>query len=85
MALPLGVKHRVLSRGLIFDICSIFDTCQKYTGAFLTGVKNAAMLDIMKRYLEPCVKKDLAEKMVFIGGPRQVGKTTLALNVCKCI
>lgn len=30
------------------------------------------------RYLEPFVRKDLAKKMVFLGGPRQVGKTTLA-------
>lgn len=35
----------------------------------------------MKRYLEEAVQKDLQEKMVFIGGPRQVGKTTLALRV----
>lgn len=30
------------------------------------------------RYLEYDIKTDLAKKMVFIGGPRQVGKTTLA-------
>ena len=30
------------------------------------------------RYLSPVIKKDLLKKMVFIGGPRQVGKTTLA-------
>ncbi len=30
------------------------------------------------RYLEPQVRRDLARKMVFVGGPRQVGKTTLA-------
>lgn len=33
-----------------------------------------------KRYLFSCVKEDLKKKMVFIGGPRQVGKTTLGLN-----
>ena len=33
----------------------------------------------MKRYLEDAVRADLDEKMVFLGGPRQVGKTTLAL------
>lgn len=32
----------------------------------------------MKRYLEPQVRRDLKRKMVFVGGPRQVGKTTLA-------
>lgn len=30
------------------------------------------------RYLFSQIKKDLQKKMVFIGGPRQVGKTTLA-------
>lgn len=30
------------------------------------------------RYLEPSIREDVAEKMVFLGGPRQVGKTTLA-------
>lgn len=33
------------------------------------------------RYLEPQVRQDLAEKMVFIAGPRQVGKTTLARRI----
>lgn len=32
----------------------------------------------IQRYLESQVKKDLSKKMVFVGGPRQVGKTTLA-------
>jgi predicted AAA+ superfamily ATPase len=32
------------------------------------------------RYLEPYIAADLEKKMVFIGGPRQVGKTTLALG-----
>jgi predicted AAA+ superfamily ATPase len=31
-----------------------------------------------QRYLTKYVLKDLTDKMVFIGGPRQVGKTTLA-------
>ena len=31
------------------------------------------------RYLAPQVRRDLARKMVFVAGPRQVGKTTLAL------
>jgi predicted AAA+ superfamily ATPase len=30
------------------------------------------------RYLEPSIREDVNEKMVFLGGPRQVGKTTLA-------
>jgi hypothetical protein len=33
------------------------------------------------RYLHPFVQSDLAEKMVFLGGPRQVGKTTLAQSL----
>lgn len=33
------------------------------------------------RYLESSVREDLAEKMVFIAGPRQVGKTTLARRI----
>ncbi len=32
----------------------------------------------MKRYLEPQIRRDLKRKMVFVGGPRQVGKTTIA-------
>lgn len=32
----------------------------------------------MRRYLQAQVEADLTEKMVFLGGPRQVGKTTLA-------
>ena len=34
-----------------------------------------------RRYLEPPVRDDLAEKMVFVAGPRQVGKTTLAQEI----
>lgn len=33
---------------------------------------------MLSRYLEKSILEDLAEKMVFLGGPRQVGKTTLA-------
>ena len=35
----------------------------------------------MHRYLEPLIRQDLKEKMVFMGGPRQVGKTTLAFQL----
>jgi uncharacterized protein len=35
----------------------------------------------MKRYLEAQARADLQRKMVFIGGPRQVGKTTLARSL----
>ena len=37
----------------------------------------------MKRYLEASILKDLSKKMVFLGGPRQVGKTTLAQHILK--
>ena len=43
----------------------------------LTGQVTAS---ITLRYLQEVVKTDLTEKMVFIGGPRQVGKTTFALS-----
>jgi predicted AAA+ superfamily ATPase len=33
------------------------------------------------RYIKTSVEADLAEKMVFVGGPRQVGKTTFALSL----
>ena len=35
------------------------------------------------RYLKALISKDLHEKMVFVGGPRQVGKTTLARQIIK--
>ena len=38
------------------------------------------MSSITPRYLQGVVKTDLTEKMVFVGGPRQVGKTTFALS-----
>ncbi|MDD5065543.1 MAG: ATP-binding protein [bacterium] len=37
----------------------------------------------VRRYLEEHIKKDLQKKMVFIGGPRQSGKTTLAKHIIK--
>ena len=38
-----------------------------------------ATLNMLPRYLASAIKADLGRKMVFLGGPRQVGKTTLAL------
>lgn len=35
----------------------------------------------MERYLEPRIRSDLQRKMVFVGGPRQVGKTTVARSL----
>ncbi|HBR14738.1 MAG TPA: AAA family ATPase [Candidatus Omnitrophica bacterium] len=37
----------------------------------------------MNRYLTAQIKHDLDKKMVFLGGPRQVGKTTLARHISK--
>ena len=34
---------------------------------------------MLPRYLSGPIEDDLESKMVFLGGPRQVGKTTLAL------
>ncbi len=36
---------------------------------------------VTPRYLRSFVQSDLEEKMVFLGGPRQVGKTTLARSL----
>ena len=36
---------------------------------------------IINRYLKEFVIKDLSERMVFVGGPRRVGKTTLATEL----
>lgn len=38
---------------------------------------------MITRYLTEQIKRDLSRKMVFVGGPRQVGKTTLAKNFLK--
>ncbi len=37
----------------------------------------------LTRYIEEPVKQDLQKKMVFISGPRQSGKTTLALQILR--
>lgn len=36
---------------------------------------------IFRRYLVPQIRRDLAAKMVFVSGPRQVGKTTVAKSL----
>jgi predicted AAA+ superfamily ATPase len=33
------------------------------------------------RYIESYIREDLGRKMVFVGGPRQVGKTTMAKHI----
>jgi predicted AAA+ superfamily ATPase len=41
------------------------------------------MAEYLSRYIESSVKRDLKRKMVFVGGPRQAGKTTLAKHLCQ--
>jgi len=36
---------------------------------------------LQKRYLTPFIVEDLKDKMVFVGGPRQIGKTTLCRDL----
>jgi uncharacterized protein len=38
---------------------------------------------LSNRYLYPYIKEDISSKMIFLGGPRQVGKTTLAVCFLK--
>jgi predicted AAA+ superfamily ATPase len=40
-------------------------------------------MDVTKRYLNPIIEEFLTNRMVFIGGPRQVGKTTMCLQFLK--
>lgn len=42
---------------------------------------DSAIWDMYQRYLKEQIERDLSQKMVFIAGPRQVGKTTLARSV----
>lgn len=52
----------------------------------MTPVKNSHTVAGMgatpsARSLVPQIRRDLARKMVFVAGPRQVGKTTLARSL----
>ncbi len=53
----------------------------KKSAIFLLYGKNIHM--IIPRYLKAPVSRDLKEKMVFMSGPRQVGKTVLAKTFLK--
>ena len=46
------------------------------------AVKKMVNFNYITRSIESSVTDDLARKMVFIGGPRQSGKTTLAKHLC---
>ena len=41
------------------------------------------MPEYLRRYIENTITEDLNQKMVFISGPRQAGKTTLAKYLCE--
>lgn len=49
--------------------------------SYSTRIYTRRIVLIVERYLRPDLLADLREKMVFLGGPRQVGKTTLALSL----
>jgi uncharacterized protein len=36
---------------------------------------------MVRRYNKPVIRSDLTEKMVYVTGPRQIGKTTLAKSL----
>ena len=38
-------------------------------------------MSTLQRYLKTSIVADLKEKMVFLGGPRQVGKTTFSQSL----
>ena len=40
-------------------------------------------MKLLTRYVEPVITSDLARKMVFLAGPRQSGKTTIAKKLLK--
>src|SRR3989338_899968 len=52
-------------------------------GGYSFRLKNSytAYMSQTIRYLNSQVKQDLQRKMVFVGGPRQVGKATLAKHL----
>jgi uncharacterized protein len=52
---------------------SLFDSRQKY--------QYRRRVAAYARYLRPQIERDLTRKMVFVAGPRQVGKTTLAKSL----
>ncbi|RLF61027.1 MAG: ATP-binding protein [Thermoplasmata archaeon] len=60
---------------------NIFAIKQKKLRFFLLYGKNVHML--IARYLKEPIRRDLEDKMVFMSGPRQVGKTTLAKTFLK--
>jgi predicted AAA+ superfamily ATPase len=60
-----------------FDLLS-----NKHRSFFDRWLKNT-YASIMERYLKNQINQDLKRKMVFLAGPRQVGKTTLSKSLIK--
>ncbi len=59
-----------------------FTNRQKQQLTYLPNVENYCILErVEQRYLTGQVEADLARKMVFVAGARQVGKTTLGLSL----
>ena len=61
----------------VFDYFALL--CEKV----LTFLQSSAKFTRMKRAQHDIIVKDLARKMVFVNGPRQVGKTSLAFAISK--
>jgi len=40
------------------------------------------LFDYLPRHIEQNVTNDLKRKMIFVSGPRQTGKTTMAKQLC---
>lgn len=49
----------------------------------MTGVQFLPYYVVMERFLKKQIIEDLNDKMVFLAGPRQVGKTTLSTSLYK--
>src|SRR5687768_4906958 len=62
---------------------SNLDHAPNYSRVFWTPLQITRTLPTMDRYLKSQVVADLKRKMVFLGGPRQVGKTTLAKRLLR--
>jgi len=63
------------------QVVYFFAQKQKMLCFFLLSGKIVIMQ--LPRYIQEIVEQDLAEKMVFLTGPRQMGKTTLARTFLK--
>lgn len=66
---PYGVDYK---RFAVNTLCRSWSSAVETTKAIHYGD-----VTMTPRYLDRRVREDLAEKMVFIGGPRQVGRRQL--------